>query len=1603
MSFHHQQQPEQEEEYMIEEFSDNLTTSLLHIIKDGQASQQQRITHGQGIGIVSASFSKIRDFLDTITATATATKIHDKSKDGNNSTYQLTTCINNIHVAYQSSFKKSSFKMKNQLMKWNMQTGMTHYGDIREYSLQIQEKGDNKNNNNNNVSVGMYEGRIPNISVVSTNFFSILMDKTMYPVLCKYLFQHLPPSITIKNAYIKSQSKLVHWDGIRCTSRFKDENQNNLTMVQIKKLMETIRNNSKEENNDINTKREENNTYTNLITTNNTYFTISEITLGPSRENIKTSKSQTNQENDVSLSVLHYIEIHDDDKTLDSITKEVETLSKENKSERNKKAHTKEGKPLVTFSMLAFDPLKQDFQQGHHGTAKKDEEKGNIVKNNSFLPFYFHISIDINGNIVAFSSLNKENKTKKNEKNKMESSKMSYSLLSPRNGESFLYFVENLINCCSCVATVPLKFSTGLTKIQNLTLRNIYASNLHNQLIDELDVKSTYFQSTFSQTFVPSSSTNYCATSDSSSDFLNIRNLGYAVSDKSFSDASYSMFQKSLPLQILFPYNSTMGRNASTKETSNHIRQRISQILLKEVCPDYVSTKNFHDDPSLTVEKSSSSSQFGYIVDIKILPSTTLFSCLGVCGSSDLFVHDATFGEFRICGLSTQDKGFNAASMTTKTMSTLPLPHTRHISKTNNSEEKGKYKYPVYTNCATVEENIQPTSISLYISSWERLSQLSFEFKLSKKMKTLYSRFGGNYNGGTSPYIFYTVHILPIDSTAELSRALLFIEQENKLHFDPLSRSLLVYNDQKKKKALNPNVSISNVNTVGIFKSVNHLHEKDVSLFMHLGFKNGHKNSKAAPLVFTLLDYIERQTSPLRRLSAYFFNLINITAAIVWYMLPYLLFAGCILYHFDLPTPEEIMGKIISLNLPVVVSNLLIGLYRIFDQIIYNNFVLRYLYDPLMFRRISSFESLDLYRAQVKSLLLNLLPISFNELDSSCDNSKALKLIEIPTFWTYVVNGIRFFIKILVLYLVDVYTYTSFYATIMTKVNDICKRCHLASTKIHSDYHGTNILKQAKAPHFYSGDKSKRGNSGSESDAKIDSDTFASSTRTFTKQNNLSIASKVISLEGLMNEDINAGKWIVCILVAFKLAILYLLAANSFNVYFYANSIANERKEFYTFIGQYNEDIAISLFQDIKTAAPILFYLFKYNLNGSNINFDSVENLQHPFHNLDTRYDVTQYEMTQSLLPILVSIYTFITFLTSAGLYAFLRQFFSLEGLAVRIIYLLQSKYVNIISVNHVPSNVVNLDNISKYLVSASFSQLVLPQRSEFSKTFSPMQSSFDKTNTSNLLKRRSMYDQKSYSSMVDLKNSYEMTTPIPDEEIDLHIFHDNSVENSSKTEVKEMKNTTGLRNLKLFNSSSDIMTNNTEESNSLSFGEDTHLSLLSSRKFSQESNLERKGWLHQEPSPSFGQYKFIEEQMYQFRATGTIFTKHKKWKEVWLVIDGDELRIQKKVRDNSIVIHYAFPISEINVYSIKTPFRMLRIVHQAFNDKIINYENMFRNDFGEEISEKSDITIELKCTPETTEDEKSAENEEAKIKALMNHIEWNQYIATALKLQSPR
>ena len=94
--------------------------------------------------------------------------------------------------------------------------------------------------------------------------------------------------------------------------------------------------------------------------------------------------------------------------------------------------------------------------------------------------------------------------------------------------------------------------------------------------------------------------------------------------------------------------------------------------------------------------------------------------------------------------------------------------------------------------------------------------------------------------------------------------------------------------------------------------------------------------------------------------------------------------------------------------------------------------------------------------------------------------------------------------------------------------------------------------------------------------------------------------------------------------------------------------------------------------------------------------------------------------MTQSMLPVVVSIYVFISFLISIGMYAILRQFFSLEGLAVRVIYLLQSKYINLISVNHVPSNEVNIDNISRYLMSPSISQLVHSQESEFNKTFTP-------------------------------------------------------------------------------------------------------------------------------------------------------------------------------------------------------------------------------------------------------------------------------------------
>ena len=127
----------------------------------------------------------------------------------------------------------------------------------------------------------------------------------------------------------------------------------------------------------------------------------------------------------------------------------------------------------------------------------------------------------------------------------------------------------------------------------------------------------------------------------------------------------------------------------------------------------------------------------------------------------------------------------------------------------------------------------------------------------------------------------------------------------------------------------------------------------------------------------------------------------------------------------------------------------------------------------------------------------------------------------------------------------------------------------------------------------------------------------------------------------------------------------------------------------------------------------------------------------------------------------------------------------------------------------------------------------------------------------------------------------------------------------------------------------------------------------------------------------------------------------HYRWKEIWLVIDGDTVQIQKRSNnDKSIVIHNSFPISQLTVYSISKPHRMLRIVHQAFNDKIVNYDNMFNTDFTDEIIDTTDITIELRCT---LDDTKSTEHEEEQIKALMNIIEWNQYIATTLNLQSPR
>ena len=238
------------------------------------------------------------------------------------------------------------------------------------------------------------------------------------------------------------------------------------------------------------------------------------------------------------------------------------------------------------------------------------------------------------------------------------------------------------------------------------------------------------------------------------------------------------------------------------------------------------------------------------------------------------------------------------------------------------------------------------------------------------------------------------------------------------------------------------------------------------------------------------------------------------------------------------------------------------------------------------------------------------------------------------------------------------------------------------------------------------------------------------------------------------------------------------------------------------------------------------------------------------------------------------------------------------------------------------------------------------------------------------------MSKSKSNSSMV----SYE---PIrDDEEIAFLTFEDNvNLENSS---------TTG--------SSTDMITtdNIDSEKNHLpSFLENRNTSFISSQPHPEENNnhLQKEKGL----CPSLGEYKFRKEPMYQFRSTGAFFTRSKKWKKVYLVIDGDKIRIQKENRNNSIRIHDEFPILEVKCYNIESPFRKLRIVRQESSDEIIHYENIFDVDFGKEISKKQEIVIELRCTLRTTEDKNSNESDNAKINALMNHIEWNQSIATAL------
>ena len=172
--------------------------------------------------------------------------------------------------------------------------------------------------------------------------------------------------------------------------------------------------------------------------------------------------------------------------------------------------------------------------------------------------------------------------------------------------------------------------------------------------------------------------------------------------------------------------------------------------------------------------------------------------------------------------------------------------------------------------------------------------------------------------------------------------------------------------------------------------------------------------------------------------------------------------------------------------------------------------------------------------------------------------------------------------------MVDVYTYTSLYTTMSTKIDDICKRCHFASTKIRSNYHESKKSNQDKL------NQNRLTQDGAKKGANFD-DTISSSltSTSFTRRNNLSIANKVILSEGLMIEDINAGKWIICILIAIKFGMIYLSVLNSLDSYFHANAIANERKDFYSFVGEYNEDIARSLLQDVESAAPILVYIFK--------------------------------------------------------------------------------------------------------------------------------------------------------------------------------------------------------------------------------------------------------------------------------------------------------------------------------------------------------------------------------------------------------------------------